>query len=104
MSELTIIQSADVAAESADTLLASVSSAMRAFESVIASVSATDVPVLLMGESGVGKQVIARRIHEASSRRNSLLLQISCGALSADVMMNPLFARKQRSADWHNHL
>jgi DNA-binding NtrC family response regulator len=92
MSELTIIQSAGDASEGSDTFVAGVSCSMRALESVIATVSATDDPILLVGESGVGKQVFARRIHDAS-RRNCPLLQISCGAISADVMANPLFAR-----------
>ena len=42
---------------------------MRAIQSVVASVADTDATVLIRGESGVGKDVIARTIHAASARR-----------------------------------
>lgn len=63
---------------------------MQTLESVVGNVAATDVPVMLIGESGVGKQVLARRIHEVSSRRDSRLLQIACGAVGAEELANHL--------------
>src|SRR5437868_5506582 len=65
----------------------SASAAMRALEGVIESVAASDTPVLLVGESGVGKRSLARHIHAISSRRDQLFSEIRC--LNASVEAFP---------------
>src|SRR6185295_16934024 len=54
---------------------------MQALRSTIERVAATDFTVLLEGESGVGKELVARQIHELSRRRNGPFVAINCAAL-----------------------
>ena len=51
--------------------------------------------VLLCGESGTGKDVIARLIHSESSRRDRPFVVVNCGALPADLVENELFGHEQ---------
>ena len=98
MSESPTIHYEGAGIGNSDVFVGSENPAMRALESVIAGISTTDVPVLLTGESGVGKQVFARRIHESSFRRDSPLLQISCGAVSGEVITNHLATNGRKEA------
>src|SRR6201999_2210876 len=50
-----------------------------------------DVPVLLTGENGTGKELLARAIHAASTRRNQIFLALSCGDLSRAQLASQLF-------------
>jgi DNA-binding NtrC family response regulator len=56
--------------------------------SVVANTQAT---ILINGESGTGKSTVARAIHLSSSRKNSPLMEISCGALSENLLESELF-------------
>jgi DNA-binding NtrC family response regulator len=64
--------------------VASVSPTMRAIERVIADIAPTDMPVLLVGEAGTGKDVMALRIHQLSRRRTESLLKMSCAGLAPE--------------------
>ncbi|HEY0193307.1 MAG TPA: sigma-54 dependent transcriptional regulator [Kofleriaceae bacterium] len=55
----------------------------------------TDVPVLLTGESGTGKDVFARRLHARSRRADKPLIAVNCGALSASLLESTLFGHKR---------
>jgi two-component system response regulator AtoC len=61
---------------------------LRAQASIIAKV---DVPVLLLGESGVGKEILARLIHKLSPRAQKPLLKVNCAALPAELLESELF-------------
>jgi anaerobic nitric oxide reductase transcription regulator len=54
-------------------------------------VARSDLPVLITGETGVGKELVARRIHEGSSRREEALIHVNCAALPESVAESELF-------------
>jgi formate hydrogenlyase transcriptional activator len=58
-------------------------------------VAATDSTVLLLGETGTGKELIASRIHEESSRRGRLMVRINCAAIPSTLIESELFGREK---------
>jgi len=65
--------------------------AMRAVRDLVTKVAATNAAVLLTGESGVGKEVVARAIHHASPRARQPLLKVNCAALPGELLESELF-------------
>src|SRR6185436_1073285 len=72
--------------------------AMRTLRSAIERVGATDFTVLLEGESGVGKELVARQIHELSRRRTGPFVAINCAALVETLLEAELFGIEERTA------
>lgn len=68
-----------------------VSPAMRKIRTQVAQVAKVDIPVLLLGESGVGKEVLARLIHKLSRRSGKTMVKVNCAALPADLLESELF-------------
>ncbi|MBL3551948.1 sigma-54-dependent Fis family transcriptional regulator [Rhodovulum sulfidophilum] len=62
-------------------------------------VTASNVPVLISGETGTGKELLARAIHDASSRRHGHYVPVNCGALRADSAAGVLFEPPDRPVD-----
>ncbi len=58
-------------------------------------VSRSAVPVLLYGETGTGKEIIARAIHEHSSYRSGPFRRVNCGAISPELIDSELFGHEQ---------
>jgi DNA-binding NtrC family response regulator len=68
-----------------------VSSAMCEIRSVIEQIGDTDITVLVQGESGVGKEVVAREVHAVSSRSKGPFVKVNCAALPTDLLESELF-------------
>src|SRR6202171_3752451 len=67
------------------------SPAMLSIWDMVDRVAETDVPVLIRGESGVGKEGIARTLHERSPRRGKPFVKINCAALPSELLESELF-------------
>ena len=67
------------------------SPAMRQIWNQVCTIARADVPVLMTGESGSGKEVIARLIHIHSNRAARQMLKVNCAALPADLLESELF-------------
>jgi transcriptional regulator with GAF, ATPase, and Fis domain len=61
----------------------------------IAQVAQTDSTVLLLGETGTGKEVLAQAIHNASSRKDRPMIKVNCAALPASLIESELFGREK---------
>jgi len=68
---------------------------MRAVRDLVSKVAATSASVLLTGESGVGKEVVARAIHRASPRAGHPLLKVNCAALPGELLESELFGHER---------
>lgn len=64
---------------------------------LVATVSSDDIPVLILGETGTGKEMIARAIHNSSKRKNAPFVAINCGALSETLLESELFGHEKGS-------
>src|SRR5712692_9634072 len=66
-------------------------SGLRHILNQVQSVAATNAAVLITGETGTGKEVIARAIHELSARRGRNLVKVNCAAIPAGLLESELF-------------
>jgi len=76
-------------------LLTGESPAMKAVRLAIQQVAHTDSTVLILGETGTGKELVARAIHQLSPRRDRLLVSVNCAALAPGVVQSELFGHEQ---------
>jgi len=67
------------------------SQAMRKLYGEAETIAATDATVLLLGETGVGKDVLARRIHGASPRADKTFIKVDCGSIPEHLIETELF-------------
>jgi two-component system response regulator AtoC len=69
--------------------------AMRAVQEIINGVADTNTTVLIRGESGVGKELVARAIHAASPRHAHPFVKVNCAALPAELLESELFGHEK---------
>ncbi len=73
------------------------SDAMAQIQETIKKVAPTDARVLVTGENGVGKELVARRIHELSNRANGPLVEVNCAAIPSELIESELFGHEKGS-------
>ena len=71
--------------------------AMRRLMAQVVRVARTPVPVLLVGDSGTGKEVVARELHRYSDRADKPFVTVDCGTLSANLAASELFGHERGS-------
>jgi len=67
------------------------SHATRSVLEIVGRVALSDAPVLIQGETGVGKELVARRLHETSDRRGGPFVAINCAAIPSPLLESELF-------------
>jgi DNA-binding NtrC family response regulator len=77
--------------------LVGASEPMRAVKSFGERAARTNIPVLILGESGVGKELIARAVHGASERAGKPFVAVNCGALPENLVESILFGHEKGS-------
>lgn len=73
------------------------SAVMQTINKHIELVAPTDMSVIIMGETGTGKEYVAKRIHDLSARRNAPFIALDCGALPHELAGSELFGHKKGS-------
>src|SRR5690606_23677450 len=73
------------------------SPAMATLRTTIAKVARSQAPVYILGESGVGKELVARTIHEQGPRAAGPFVPVNCGAIPAELMESEFFGHKKGS-------
>jgi len=68
--------------------------AMRRLRATIAQIADTDADVLILGETGTGKELVARALHEHSKRRDHNFVPVNCGAVPENLIESELFGHE----------
>jgi formate hydrogenlyase transcriptional activator len=76
-------------------LLTGDSQAMKAVRLAVQQVGRTASTVLILGETGTGKELVARAIHQLSPRRDHLLVKVNCAALAPGIIASELFGHEK---------
>ena len=82
---------------SRDVIIEGPSQAWQKLKAQIAQVAPSNAPVLIQGETGSGKEIAARLLHELSRRANGPFLAINCGAVSRELLESELFGHEKGS-------
>jgi DNA-binding NtrC family response regulator len=73
------------------------SEGMKRIQETIAKVAPTDARVLITGENGVGKELVARRIHDLSARAAGPMVEVNCAAIPSELIESELFGHEKGS-------
>jgi DNA-binding NtrC family response regulator len=76
---------------------------MRKVYEIVDSIADTKATILVTGESGTGKSMLARAIHRRSGRRNGPFIEVACGALPENLLESELFGHVAGSFTGANH-
>lgn len=78
-------------------LLIGVSPKMEGLKASIQQIAPTDCPVVILGETGTGKELVARMIHHLSPRAPNRFLAVNCGAFNEELLSNELFGHEKEA-------
>lgn len=84
-----------VKAAEGPTIMVGDSSAMAIVHRLVATVAPTDSTVLILGETGTGKELVARNIYQQSKRADMPFVPVNCGALSENLVESELFGHRK---------
>ena len=70
---------------------------LREVMAAVRQVARAEVPVLVLGETGTGKEVVARAVHAQSRRANGPILRVNCGAIPHELIDSELFGHERGS-------
>ena len=84
-------------AAEADFAIVGESPALRNVMATVEKVGATPARVLITGENGTGKELVARAIHQRSSRRNGPFIEVNCAAIPSELIESELFGHMKGS-------
>ena len=70
---------------------------LREVMAAVLQVARADAPVLILGETGTGKEVVARAVHAHSRRANGPILRVNCGAIPPELIDSELFGHERGS-------
>lgn len=73
------------------------SQSIKRIKEMIEKVAPTDARVLITGENGTGKELVARQLHELSSRNGSPLVEVNCAAIPSELIESELFGHEKGS-------
>ncbi len=73
------------------------SSPMKKIKETIEKVAPTEARVLITGDNGAGKELVARNIHELSTRKNAPLVEVNCAAIPSELIESELFGHEKGS-------
>ena len=90
-------QAAATAAQGHTSRLLGDSMPMQELRSTIGKVARSQAPVYILGESGVGKELVARTIHEQGARAKGPFVPVNCGAIPAELMESEFFGHRKGS-------
>lgn len=95
--ENTYLKSVNVAEfkDSSQSGLIGQSAPMLALKQLIAQVAPEKATVLITGETGTGKELVAKEIHQSSGRKNSLFVAVNCAAIPAEMLESELFGHEK---------
>jgi len=68
---------------------------MQAIFSVLHTVANVDVPVLILGETGTGKELVARALHDTGGRKGKTFISVNCATLPAEMVESELFGHEK---------
>ena len=79
------------------------SSVLKKTLDLIVRVAATDSTVLVLGETGTGKELVAQALHDSSARRHQPLVRVNCGAIPPQLVESELFGHEKGSFTGATH-